>query len=61
MRHPTSYPAPLLAILLASLLCGCNDGPKTYDDCMLKASRESQNDRQFKKLSEACKAQYPDR
>jgi entry exclusion lipoprotein TrbK len=61
MRHPTLYPTLLLAMLLSSLLAGCNDGPKTYDACMLKASRESQNDRQFKKLSEACKAQYPDR
>jgi hypothetical protein len=51
----------LSGALLSLLLTGCNDGPQTYDACMLKASRESQNDRQFKHMSEACKSAFPDR
>jgi entry exclusion lipoprotein TrbK len=61
MAHPTPSRALLLSALLALLLAACNNGPKTYDDCMLKASRQSQNDRQFKQMSEACKAEFPNR
>ena len=49
----------LLVTLLPLLLAACDDGPKTFDACMLKASRQSQNDRQFKQMSEACKAEFP--
>lgn len=59
MKHLTLYRILLPAALLA--LSACDNGPKTYDACMLKASRESQSDRQFKKLSEACRDQYPNR
>lgn len=61
MKHPTYYRMLLLGTLLPLLLAACNDGPKTFDDCMLKASRQSQNDRQFKQMSEACKAEFPNR
>ena len=61
MKHPTQYRTLLLGTLLSLLLTACDDGPKTFDACMLKASRESQNDRQFKQMSEACKSQFPNR
>lgn len=61
MKYPTPYHQLLLVVLLSLALAACKDGPQTYDACMLKASRESQSDRQFKKLSEACKSQFPDR
>lgn len=61
MEHLTHYRNLLLGTLLPLLLAACDDGPKTFDACMLKASRESQNDRQFKQMSEACKSQFPDR
>ncbi len=58
-----SLPQRLLpALLLSSLmLAACHNGPKTYDDCLLKASRESQSDRQFRNMAEACKQQFPNR
>lgn len=61
MKHRKPYRALLPGTLLLLLLTACDDGPKTYDACMLKASRESQNDRQFRKQAEACRDQYPDR
>ncbi len=61
MKHLTLYRILLPAALLSLALSACDNGPKTYDACMLKASRESQSDRQFKKLSEACRDQYPNR
>ncbi len=44
------------ALLLA--LAACDSGPKTYDDCMLHASRNSDSDRQFRTMAERCKAQF---
>jgi len=61
MKFSTLCRMLLSGALLSLLLTGCNDGPQTYDACMLKASRESQNDRQFKHMSEACKSAFPDR
>ncbi len=61
MKHPKLCRTLLPGVLMALLFTACDDGPKTYDACLLKASRESQNDRQFRKLSEACRDQYPDR
>lgn len=61
MKKIVQYRVPVIAAWMLLLLSACNNGPKTYDDCLLKASRESQSDRQFKKLSDACKKQYPDR
>lgn len=51
---------PLHFLLLAAIaaLSACNSGPKTYDDCMLQASRESKNDRQFRKLAEVCREKF---
>jgi hypothetical protein len=61
MKFPALYRTLVSGALLSLLLAGCNDGPQNYDACMLKASRESQNDRQFKRMSEACKNAFPDR
>ena len=61
MKHPSRYRKPLIGMLLALLVAACDDSPKTFDACMLKASRQSQNDRQFKQMSEACKAEFPNR
>ena len=48
----------LLAAAAVTLLAACNNGPKTYDDCMLQASRTGKSDRQFRKLAEECKEQF---
>jgi hypothetical protein len=48
----------LLAIVAAVTLPACNSGPKNYDDCMLQASRNGKNDRQFRKLAEECKEKF---
>lgn len=48
----------LLAAAFIAALDACNSGPKTYDDCMLQASRTSKNDRQFRKLAEECKERF---
>lgn len=48
----------LLAAASAAVLAACNNGPKTYDDCMLEASRTSKSDRQFRKLAEHCKERF---
>ncbi len=51
----------LLAVLLPIALPGCDSNPKTYDACMLKASREARNDRQFRVMAEACRDKFPNR
>jgi hypothetical protein len=51
----------LLAALLPTVLLACDSGPKTYDACMLKASREARNDRQFRVMAEACRDKFPNR
>lgn len=61
MTKIAQYRSLVAAALTLMLLSACNDGPKTFDDCLLKASRESQSDRQFRKLSDACKSQFPNR
>jgi hypothetical protein len=51
-------------LLVASLpltLTACDSNPKTYDACMLKASREARNDRQFRVMAEACREKFPNR
>ena len=48
----------LLAAAAVIALPACNNGPKTYDDCMLQASRTSKSDRQFRKLAEECREQF---
>lgn len=47
------------ALLLAA--AACDSGPKTYDDCMLQASRNSDNDRQFRAMAERCKDEFRDK
>jgi hypothetical protein len=42
-------------------LIACDNSPKTYDACMLKASREGKNDRQFRSMAEACRDRFPNR
>ncbi len=48
----------LLTAAALAALSACNNGPKTYDDCMLQASRTGKSDRQFRKLAEECKEQF---
>ena len=47
-----------IATLLCWALAACDSGPKTYDDCMLLASRKSENDRQFNMMAKNCKDQF---
>lgn len=51
----------LALALSACALAACDHGPKTLDDCLLKASRESQNDRQFRNMADSCKQRFPKR
>ena len=53
--------ALLLAVALPMALIACDNSPKTYDACMLKASREGKNDRQFRTMAEACRDRFPNR
>jgi hypothetical protein len=48
----------LLAAAAVAALTACDSRPKTYDDCMLQASRTGKNDRQFRKLAEECKERF---
>ncbi len=56
IRHVTR--SSLALLLLCSTLVACDSGPKTYDDCMLQASRNSDSDRQFRAMAERCKDQF---
>jgi hypothetical protein len=47
-----------MALSIFSLLAACNNGPKTYDECLLQASRGAQNDRQFQTMSQACREKF---
>ncbi len=47
-----------IATLLCWALAACDSGPKTYDDCMLLASRSSETDRQFNMMAKNCKDQF---
>ncbi len=51
---------PFIIALLSGLtgLSACDSGPKTYDDCMLQASRKSDSQRQFMVMAERCKEQF---
>ncbi len=53
--------ALLLAVVLPMMLIACDSSPKTYDACMLNASREAKNDRQFRTMAEACRDRFPNR
>ena len=48
----------LLALLSCAMLVACDSGPKTYDDCMLLASRNSDSDRQFNTMAKSCKERF---
>ncbi len=48
----------LAALVLCSVLAACDSGPKTYDDCMLHASRNSDKDRQFRAMAERGKEEF---
>ena len=48
----------LAAATLLLAAAACDSGPKTYDDCMLQASRNSDNDRQFRAMAERCKEEF---
>ncbi|MCM0045560.1 MAG: hypothetical protein NBV65_13135 [Burkholderiaceae bacterium] len=63
-RHPPHlWPLrPCLAVLSGVLaLAFCDSGPASFNDCMLAASRESKNDRQFRKLADTCKVEFSGR
>lgn len=47
-----------LAIALAMTLSSCEDGPKTYDACMLQASKNAKTSHQFKVMSKSCKERF---
>ncbi|MFM7658144.1 MAG: hypothetical protein ACKO5Z_06115 [Burkholderiaceae bacterium] len=51
----------LVMAALPLTLIACDSAPKTYDACMLKASREARNDRQFRVMAEACREKFPNR
>ena len=48
----------LLTILASAVMTACDSGPKTYDDCMLQASRTGKSDRQFRKLADECREKF---
>ncbi len=48
----------IAAALVLLAVAACDSGPKTYDDCMLAASRGSDNDRQFRAMAERCKEEF---
>ncbi len=48
----------IAAATLLLALAACDSGPKTYDDCMLQASRNSDKDRQFRAMAERCKEEF---
>jgi hypothetical protein len=50
--------AAFLIFVTAATLTACERGPKNFDDCMLQASRQGKNDRQFRRLAEECKEQF---
>lgn len=59
LRRPALIAIATLAAV--AMLAACDTGPKTYDDCMLQASRTSKSDRQFRKLAEECKERFRDK
>ncbi len=46
------------ATVLLLTVVACDSGPKTYDDCMLQASRSAESDRQFKTMAQTCKDRF---
>ncbi len=46
------------ASMLLLTVVACDSGPKTYDDCMLQASRSAESDRQFKTRAQTCKDRF---
>lgn len=51
-------PAQVALLAICATLAACDAGPKTYDDCMLLASRKSESDRQFKMMAKSCKDRF---
>ncbi len=58
MNHTRPVIPSGIALLLCWTLAACDSGPKTYDDCMLLASRNSESDRQFGMMAKNCKDQF---
>ncbi len=62
MKTALAPPHLLVAcVLTLGALTACDSGPKTYDDCMLQASRTAQGDRQFRSMAEQCKEKFRDK
>ncbi len=54
--HAALHVALPVALLVS--LAACDNGPKTYEACLLQASREAKNDRQFQTMSQACRERF---
>lgn len=48
----------IIVLCLLMAVTGCSNGPKTYEACVLNASREAKNDRQFQVMSQRCREQF---
>ena len=48
----------VIPLWLVMTLTACNNGPKTYEACLLNASRNAKNDRQFQVMSEDCRDKF---
>ncbi len=46
------------ALGLVMALPACTNGPKTYEACVLNASRNAKNYRQFQVMSEECRDRF---
>jgi hypothetical protein len=47
-----------IPLSLVMALTACNNGPKTYEACVLNASRNAKNYRQFQVMSEDCRDRF---
>ncbi len=57
-RAPALALRAVLPVALLVALAACDNGPKTYEACLLQASREAKNDRQFQTMSQACRERF---
>jgi hypothetical protein len=48
----------VIPLSLVMTLAACNNGPKTYEACVLNASRNAKNYRQFQVMSEDCRDKF---
>ena len=48
----------LITLGLLAALAACDNGPKTYDACMLQASKNAKSDYQFQVMSKDCRDKF---